>query len=104
MNDNPHWTARSLAHVWHPCTQMHDHAGGADANIPLIPIRRAEGIWLEDFEGRRYIDAVSSWWTNIFGHRHPHLVVQSQAAKGGEKSSQSAASRWFHRGRVSRYR
>jgi adenosylmethionine---8-amino-7-oxononanoate aminotransferase len=65
---------RSLAHVWHPCTQMHDHAGGADAPIPLIPIRRAEGVWLEDTDGRRYIDGVSSWWTNIFGHRHPHIV------------------------------
>ncbi|TDU31530.1 adenosylmethionine-8-amino-7-oxononanoate aminotransferase [Panacagrimonas perspica] len=67
-------TERSLAHVWHPCTQMSDHAGGADAAIPLIPIRKAEGIWLEDHDGRRYIDAVSSWWTNIFGHRHPHIV------------------------------
>ena len=65
---------RSLARVWHPCTQMHDHAGGPDANIPLTPIRRAEGIWLEGTDGRRYMDAVSSWWTNIFGHRHPHIV------------------------------
>ncbi|MGH8519591.1 MAG: adenosylmethionine--8-amino-7-oxononanoate transaminase, partial [Panacagrimonas sp.] len=67
--------ARSLARVWHPCTQMHDHAGGADANIPLIPIRSAEGVWLEGTDGRRYLDAVSSWWTNIFGHRHPHIVA-----------------------------
>lgn len=73
--NNVEWTARSLAHVWHPCTQMRDHAGGADANLPLIPVRRAEGVWLEDYEGRRYLDAVSSWWTNIFGHRHPHIVA-----------------------------
>ena len=72
---NLEWTARSLAHVWQPCTQMQDHAGGADAPLPLIPIKSAEGIWLEDHEGRRYLDAVSSWWTNIFGHRHPHIVA-----------------------------
>ena len=72
---NIEWTARSLAHVWHPCTQMQDHAGGDAANIPLIPIAKAEGVWLEDYEGRRYLDGVSSWWTNIFGHRHPHIVA-----------------------------
>lgn len=74
MSHNANWVGRSLAHVWQPCTQMHDHAGGADAPIPLIPIARAEGVWLEDFDGRRYLDGVSSWWTNIFGHRHPRIV------------------------------
>jgi adenosylmethionine-8-amino-7-oxononanoate aminotransferase len=43
--------------------------------LPLVPIKKAEGVWLEDFEGKRYLDAVSSWWTNIFGHRHPHIVA-----------------------------
>lgn len=71
---NQDLVSRSLASVWQPCTQMHDHAGGADAPIPLIPVRKAEGIWLEDMDGRRYMDGVSSWWTNIFGHRHPHIV------------------------------
>lgn len=76
---NAEWTARSLARVWQPCTQMHDHAGGADAPLPLIPIAKAEGVWLEDHDGRRYLDAVSSWWTNIFGHRHPHIVASLKA-------------------------
>jgi adenosylmethionine-8-amino-7-oxononanoate aminotransferase len=75
MSLNREWAERSLAHVWHPCTQMHDHAG-AEPPLPLVPIKSAEGVWLEDFEGRRYIDAVSSWWTNLFGHRHPHIVEQ----------------------------
>lgn len=75
---NDSWKQRSLAHVWHPCTQMNDHAGDA-APLPLIPIRRAEGAWLEDFDGKRYLDAVSSWWTNIFGHRHPHIVSELKA-------------------------
>jgi adenosylmethionine-8-amino-7-oxononanoate aminotransferase len=66
--DNASLAARDLAHVWHPCTQMKDHE-----HLPMIPIRRGEGVWLEDFEGRRYIDAVSSWWVNLFGHANPRI-------------------------------
>ena len=74
---NTDWMQRSLKHVWHPCTQMKDHeAGGA---LPLVPIASADGVWLTDFDGRRYIDAVSSWWTNIFGHRHPVIVDRLKA-------------------------
>jgi adenosylmethionine-8-amino-7-oxononanoate aminotransferase len=69
MSDNASWSARSLARVWHPCTQMKDHE-----HVPLVPIKSAQGAWLEDFEGKRYLDAISSWWTNIFGHRHPLIV------------------------------
>ncbi|MDE2148378.1 MAG: adenosylmethionine--8-amino-7-oxononanoate transaminase [Gammaproteobacteria bacterium] len=72
--NNAELTARSLARVWNPCTQMQDHEW-----LPLVPIRRAEGVWLEDFDGRRYLDAVSSWWTNLFGHRHPHIVERLKA-------------------------
>lgn len=61
--------ARDLRHVWHPCTQMKDHQW-----LPMIPIRSGKGVWLEDFEGKRYIDAVSSWWVNLFGHCHPHIA------------------------------
>ena len=68
---------RDLAHVWHPCTQMKDHE-----TLPLLPVRRAEGVWLELHDGRRVLDAISSWWVNLFGHCHPTLVgaVQTQAA------------------------
>ncbi|MDX1251060.1 MAG: adenosylmethionine--8-amino-7-oxononanoate transaminase [Gammaproteobacteria bacterium] len=59
---------RDLAVLWHPCTQMKDHAW-----LPLIPIRRGEGVWLEDFDGKRYIDAISSWWVNLFGHANPRI-------------------------------
>lgn len=77
MTTNADWISRSLAHVWHPCTQMRDHeAGGA---LPLVPIASAEGVWLTDFDGKRYIDAVSSWWTNIFGHRNPRIVERVKA-------------------------
>ncbi len=54
---------RDLASVWHPCTQMKDHEF-----LPMLLIKKAKGIWLEDFEGNRYIDAISSWWVNLFGH------------------------------------
>src|SRR5205085_12617358 len=60
----------SRTHVWHPCTQMKDHEW-----LPLVPIKEAEGVWLTDYEGKRYLDAISSWWTNLFGHRHPHIVA-----------------------------
>jgi adenosylmethionine-8-amino-7-oxononanoate aminotransferase len=60
--------ARSLRSVWHPCTQMKLHEGQ-----PPVAIARAEGAWLEDVDGKRYLDAVSSWWVNLFGHGHPHI-------------------------------
>ncbi len=61
---------RDLAVVWHPCTQMHDHE-----TLPMLPVARAEGAWLEAADGRRWLDAVSSWWTNVLGHRHPRIVT-----------------------------
>ncbi|MBI3571414.1 MAG: adenosylmethionine--8-amino-7-oxononanoate transaminase [Gammaproteobacteria bacterium] len=66
--DNDSLAQRDLRVVWHPCTQMHDHE-----SLPLIPIRRGHGAWLEDFEGKRYLDAISSWWVNLFGHANPRI-------------------------------
>jgi len=60
--------ARDLAVLWHPTTQMKDHEW-----LPLLPVKRGRGVWLEDFEGGRYIDAISSWWVNLFGHANPHI-------------------------------
>jgi len=37
-------------------------------SLPLVPIQRGQGVWLYDFDGKRYLDAVSSWWVNLFGH------------------------------------
>lgn len=62
-SSNDAYVRRDLAHVWHPCTQMKDHE-----QLPPIPIRRGQGVWLEDMDGRRYLDAISSWWVNLFGH------------------------------------
>lgn len=68
QSGNASWAQRSTAAVWHPCSQMKDYEA-----LPPIPIARAQGVWLEDFDGKRYIDGISSWWTNIFGHGHPHI-------------------------------
>ena len=65
---NREWSARDLAVLWHPCTQMKDHE-----SLPMIPIRRGQGAWLEDFDGNRYLDAISSWWVNLFGHANPSI-------------------------------
>lgn len=66
--NNQQWVQRDLDVLWHPCTQMKDHE-----QLPLIPIRRGKGVWLEDFEGRCYLDAISSWWVNLFGHTNPRI-------------------------------
>ena len=61
---------RDLAVLWHPCTQMHDHE-----SLPMLPIASAQGAWLHGHDGKRYLDAVSSWWTCLLGHRHPRIVA-----------------------------
>ena len=71
MGHNEAWRRRSLAAVWHPCTQMKLH--DALHAQPLIPVSRAEGVWLHDHEGGRYLDGISSWWVNLFGHNHPSI-------------------------------
>ncbi|MDP3466580.1 MAG: adenosylmethionine--8-amino-7-oxononanoate transaminase [Sulfuricurvum sp.] len=59
---------RDISVLWHPCTQMKDHE-----TFPIIPIARGAGVYLYDFDGNQYIDAISSWWVNLFGHAHPYI-------------------------------
>ena len=74
MSANQDWLRRSQRAVWHPCTQMQHHAAtDSPAHLPLVPIARGEGAWLIDFDGRRYLDGISSWWTNLFGHANPRI-------------------------------
>lgn len=75
--DNAALARRDLQVLWHPCTQMQDHA-----TWPPIPIRRGQGVWLEDYDGRRYIDGISSWWVNLFGHANPRInaAIEKQLA------------------------
>jgi adenosylmethionine-8-amino-7-oxononanoate aminotransferase len=62
------WVARSLKSVWHPCTQMQHHE-----TLPLVPVSHGCGPWLYDADGKRYLDAISSWWVNLFGHANPRI-------------------------------
>lgn len=59
---------RSLAVVWHPCTQMKQHE-----SFPLIAISKGKGAWLYDEQGNALLDCISSWWTNLFGHSNPRI-------------------------------
>lgn len=68
MTSNRDLLSRSLSAVWHPCTQMKRHE-----TLPLMPIARGEGVWLYDPDGKRYLDTVSSWWVNLFGHCNPRI-------------------------------
>jgi len=75
MSNNQEIMQQDLAVIWHPCTQMKDHEW-----LPLIPIKSAKGVYLYDFEGNSYIDAISSWWVNLFGHCNEYInqKVKSQ--------------------------
>ena len=77
--NNADLLARSLAAVWHPCTQMKQHASEGAGALPLIPIARGDGAWLYDFDGKRYLDGISSWWVNLFGHRNPRINAALKA-------------------------
>src|SRR3569623_949280 len=67
---------RDFKVIWHPYTQM-------KTALPPVPIVRGEGACLYDENGKRYIDAVSSWWVNIHGHAHPYIaqIVAEQLKK-----------------------
>ncbi|HFQ61019.1 MAG TPA: adenosylmethionine--8-amino-7-oxononanoate transaminase [Epsilonproteobacteria bacterium] len=71
---NSEMMQRDLEVIWHPCTQMKDHE-----TLPLIPIKSGKGVFLYDFEDKAYIDAVSSWWVNLFGHANPLISDKIKA-------------------------
>ena len=60
-------------HVWHPFTR-------ADSPEPFV-IASGSGAVLRTTDGRQIIDAISSWWVNLFGHGNPHIAdaISSQA-------------------------
>jgi adenosylmethionine-8-amino-7-oxononanoate aminotransferase len=76
--DNKTIIERDLKVLWHPCTQMKDHE-----RLPLIPVKSGDGVWLTDFDGNRYLDAISSWWVNLFGHNNPRInaAIQKQLSR-----------------------
>lgn len=64
------YTRLDREHVWHPYTRRSAIEAG-----PLPLIARAEGLYLFDAEGNRYLDAVASWWSCSLGHGHPAIVA-----------------------------
>ena len=73
--------ARALAWLCPPCTPMREHHFVElpdvlhPRRLPLVPIARGEGAWLIGQDGRRYLDAISSWWTNLFGHAEQRIAA-----------------------------
>lgn len=60
--------------LWHPYTRMREYIDEVD---PVV-VERAEGIYLHDVDGSRYVDGNSSWWVNVLGHNHPRLMAALQ--------------------------
>lgn len=77
-HDRTSWVARDAASVWHPFTQ---HSTWVE-DEPTV-VERAEGPWLIDVDGRRYLDGVSSLWTTTLGHGHPDInaAITAQLAR-----------------------
>lgn len=73
-----HLQEKDLKYIWHPCSQMKDYE-----DFPPIILQRGKGAYLYDVEGNSYLDAVSSWWVNLFGHANDRLnkALREQAAK-----------------------
>jgi Adenosylmethionine-8-amino-7-oxononanoate aminotransferase len=69
---------KDLKYIWHPCTQMKDCE-----ELPPIIIERGKGCYLQDIHGNSYLDCISSWWTNVFGHSNPRInrAIQKQLGK-----------------------
>jgi adenosylmethionine---8-amino-7-oxononanoate aminotransferase len=65
--EQPTLLEKDLAYIWHPFTQ-------AEIEPPPIPLVKSEGIWLYGADGKKYIDAISSWWVNLHGHSHPYIA------------------------------
>lgn len=68
MNDLNYLQKKDLKYIWHPCSQMKDYE-----EFPPIVIKNGQGVYIEDINGNKYIDAVSSWWVNLFGHSNERI-------------------------------
>ena len=71
--EQENWESRDLQYIWHPAAQMKDYE-----ELPPMVIARAKGVWLYDVHGKKYLDIISSWWCNLFGHCNP---IINQAVK-----------------------
>jgi adenosylmethionine-8-amino-7-oxononanoate aminotransferase len=67
---------KSALHIWHPFTN-------AALDPAPVPVHRAEGVYLYTSDGRKIIDAISSWWVTLHGHANPRIAaaIAEQARK-----------------------
>lgn len=75
MNKLSELQKKDLEYVFHPCAQMKDFE-----EIPPLVIKKGDGLYLIDEDGNRYMDCISSWWVNLFGHCNERInkVVTEQ--------------------------
>ena len=71
--EQENWESRDMRYIWHPAAQMKDYEA-----LPPMVIARGKGVWLYDVHGKKYLDIISSWWCNLFGHCNP---IINQAVK-----------------------
>ena len=71
--EQENWESRDMRYIWHPAAQMKDYEA-----LPPMVIARGKGVWLYDVRGKKYLDIISSWWCNLFGHCNP---IINQAVK-----------------------
>ncbi|GAA0125260.1 adenosylmethionine--8-amino-7-oxononanoate transaminase [Clostridium sp. ATCC 25772] len=62
------YVKKDLRYIWHPCSQMKDYE-----ELNPIVIEKGEGAWLYDIDGKKYLDCISSWWTNTLGHSNKRI-------------------------------
>ena len=67
---------RDKSAIWHPFTQL-------TSTLDPLPIESADGVYLNTTDGRKILDAISSWWVNLHGHSHPYIAdaIAKQAEK-----------------------
>jgi len=93
MSEMKRLQEKDLQHIWHPCSQMKDYE-----SFPPIVIERGEGAMLYDVDGKSYIDAVSSWWVNLFGHANPR--INAAIARQVEKIEHVIFANFSHRSAI----
>ncbi|ANV98423.1 adenosylmethionine--8-amino-7-oxononanoate transaminase [Helicobacter enhydrae] len=85
---------QDLNYIWHPCTQHKDHE-----QLPPIPIASGKGVYLYDFNQKAYIDCISSWWVNLFGHSHPY--INAKLAEQAQELEHTLLAGFSHKGIIS---
>jgi len=87
------WIEKDLRYIWHPCSQMKDYE-----KLKPIIIERGEGAYLYDIEGKKYLDIISSWWCNLFGHCNP--LINAAVKEQLERLEHVIFANFSHKGAI----